>query len=80
MAEVRTMDETVSSQPAPRTAAEYRAEIAKLLAEMARLDEQMERNQEVYERLRVETRATGARIDAKLADIEAGLRRLQASR
>lgn len=74
------MDESIPAQPTPRTAAEYRAEFRKLLDEMARIHERMERDREISERMRARTAATGSRIDAKLAEMEAALKRLQETR
>ncbi len=65
------MNDMISSQPTPRTAAEYKTAIQEMLAEMERLNEQMKRDQAVIDRLKIkaavikkETRALLAAMDA----------------
>jgi hypothetical protein len=80
--EVIGMDDSVSSQPAPRTAAEYRAAIARLFSEMQRLSHQMHVDQAEIDRLRVESedvkaeaRTIARRTNARLDALEAMLAR-----
>lgn len=70
------MSDVLSSQPAPRTAAEYKAVIAQLLAEMHRLNEQMRQDQTDIDRLKVETNVLKAETQRLKAEARAALARL----
>jgi hypothetical protein len=73
------MDERLTSQPKPRTAAEYRAAIDLLLDEMKRLSVQMQQDQAEIDRLKAETRVIAAHTDGVLARIEAQMQALTAA-
>lgn len=64
------MDETVPTQPKPRTTAHYKAEFARLLAEMDRLNEQMDIDRADSERLKIETEIIKAGTSEKLLRLQ----------
>jgi hypothetical protein len=72
------MGKQITSSPAPRTAAEYRAAIDDLLTEMKRMDEQSDRNWTEIERLKAESAAIRAETDKLIAQLDAKLDALEA--
>ena len=58
------------------TDAEYQAEFEHLMREIDRMLEKMEQGDAERERLRAESRETGARIDRRLAEIQRRVERL----
>ena len=63
-AEVQSMENTIATEVSLKTRADYQAAIEQCLAEMQRLHEQMERDQEDIDRLRAETKALLAALQA----------------
>lgn len=70
------MDETIFSQPEPRTKAEAKAILAQLFAEMDRLDEQMRQDGTEIERLKLETAALKAEAQRLKNETRATLARM----
>ena len=66
------MSNRISSRPAPRTAAEYRAAIAEMLLEMERLNQQMRADQALMEQLKADTAAIKTETRALLASMPPG--------
>lgn len=64
------MDELIAFDPAPRTVAEYKAAIDRLLQEMDSLNMRMQQDRAEIERLKAETRIISAHIDTTLDSIE----------
>jgi hypothetical protein len=64
------MDESILSQPAPRTAAQCKAAIADLLEEMSRIDRRMEQNRVEINRLTAETEMLKGKMRSILAGLE----------
>jgi cell division protein FtsB len=77
--EVIRVDDVISSQRAPQTAAEYEAAIAQLLTEMHRLNEQMQQDQAEIDRLKAETRAIKAETELIKSRTQARLDALEAT-
>jgi peptidoglycan hydrolase CwlO-like protein len=65
------MDDLMSLQPAPRTAAEYEAAIEQMLTEMQRLNQQMQKDQADIDRLSAEIAALKAETRVLLASMGA---------
>ena len=63
-AEVQSMENTIATEVSLKTRADYKAAIEQCLAEMQRLHEQMARDQEDIDRLRAETKALLAALQA----------------
>ena len=63
-AEVESMENTIATDVSLKMRADYEAAIEQCLAEMRRLHEQMARDQEDIDRLRVETTALLAALQA----------------
>jgi hypothetical protein len=58
------MENTIATEVSLKTRADYKAAIEQCLAEMQRLHEQMARDQEDIDRLRAETKALLAALQA----------------
>ena len=58
------MENTIATEVSLKTRADYQAAIEQYLTEMQRLHEQMERDQEDIDRLRAETKALLAALQA----------------
>jgi hypothetical protein len=71
--EVDRVSDTISPQPAPRTAAEYRTVINELLTEMEHINEQMRRDQAEIDRLAAETAVIKEETRALLAAMGAAV-------
>ncbi|HZP84596.1 MAG TPA: hypothetical protein VFB21_23375 [Chthonomonadaceae bacterium] len=67
------MNDLISTQPAPRTTAEYKAAIKQLFAEMDRRNQQMECDRRDITRLEAETAALKTETRAILASLGARL-------
>ena len=65
------MDSVLSSQPVPKSAADYEAAVEQLLAEMKRLNQQMQSDRTDIERLKAETRTLKAETRARLLSMGA---------
>jgi hypothetical protein len=63
-AEVENMENTIATDVSLKTRSDYEAAIEQCLSEMRRLHEQMARDQEDIDRLRVETTALLAALQA----------------
>jgi hypothetical protein len=70
-AEVRVVDNVVSAQPLPQTAADYEAAVEQLLAEVKRLNQHMQSDRTDIERLKTETRTLKAETRALLLSMGA---------
>lgn len=75
---MRTMEEVLAAHPAPKTAAEYKAAIAALLAEMEHLNDLMAKDRMEIERLKAETAVIRAETDIIKAQAQARLEALRA--
>jgi hypothetical protein len=69
--EVMSMEDLLSSQPTPQTAAEYEAAIEHLLMEMQRLNQRMKDDQAVIDRLKAESDMLKRETRALLASMGA---------
>ena len=67
------MNDVVSSQSLPQTAADYEAAVEQLLAEMKRLNQQMQNDRTDTERLKDETQTLKAETRALLLSMGAKL-------
>lgn len=67
------MDETVSGRSAPRTRADYNAEIERVLEALRRGNAQIEEDRAEILRVRAAARVAEEHAEASLARLEAGL-------
>jgi peptidoglycan hydrolase CwlO-like protein len=64
-----SLDDVLSSQFTPQTAAEYEAAMDQLLAEIQRLNQQMKEDQSAIDRLKTETETLKRETRALLASM-----------
>jgi hypothetical protein len=74
------MDESLSTLSAPKSTAEFKEAIHRLLNELRRLDTASERTWAEIGQIRSETSSIGARTDATFERIDAALARLRLNR
>ena len=72
------MEDSVSSQPTPETAADFEAAVEECLVEIRRLNEQMQGDRNDIEKLKTETLALKAESQRLKAETRAALARLGA--
>jgi hypothetical protein len=70
------MSETILTKPKRKTAADYKALAAQMLAEINRLEEQMDRDHAEGERLKVETQVIKAHTATTLSQLQEQINRL----